>query len=134
MKRKSLYSKILWIIVPIVVIMLVVMMVASYQISFRSQKDLFEYCMQELSEKSANEVTIKLATMTDELKWIAGEEIFTTMDDQRYGEHLNELAKEKKEYFSMIFVARAAISGCATTFAPSPVPNAIMAGDAVAIP
>ena len=105
MKRKSLYSKILWIIVPIVVIMLVVMMVASYQISFRSQKDLFEYCMQELSEKSANEVTIKLATMTDELKWIAGEEIFTTMDDQRYGEHLNELAKEKKEYFSMIFVA-----------------------------
>ena len=72
MKKKSLYSKILWIIVPIVVVMLVVMMVASYQISFKSQKDLFEYCMQELSDKSANEVTTKLANMTEELKWMAG--------------------------------------------------------------
>ena len=105
MKKKSLYLKILWIIVPIVVVMLVVMMVASYQISFKSQKDLFEYCMEELSGKSANEVTTKLTTMTEELKWIAGEEIFTSMDDQRYGAHLEELAKQKKEYFSMLFVA-----------------------------
>ena len=105
MKKKSLYLKILWIIVPIVIVTLIVMMVASYQISFKSQKDLFEYCMEELSAKSANEVTTKLSTMTEELKWIASEEIFTTMDDQRYGEHLEELAKSKKEYFSMLFVA-----------------------------
>ena len=105
MKKKSLYSKILWIIVPIVVVMLVVMMVASYQISFKSQKDLFEYCMQELSDKSANEVTTKLANMTEELKWMAGEEIFKDMDAQRFGPHLDDLAANKKEYFSMIFVA-----------------------------
>ena len=105
MKKKSLYSKILIIIIPIVVITLAAMMVASYQISYKSQKELFEYCMQELSAKSANEVTTKLSTMTEELKWIASEEIFTTMDDQRYGDHLTELANEKKEYFSMLFVA-----------------------------
>lgn len=105
MKRKSLYSKILWIIVPIVVIMLVLMMVASYQISFKSQKNLFEYCMEELSAKSANEVTTKLANMTEELKWMASEEIFEDMDDQRFGPHLDDLATDKKEYFSMIFVA-----------------------------
>ena len=80
-------------------------MVASYQISFKSQKDLFEYCMQELSDKSANEVTTKLANMTEELKWMAGEEIFKDMDAQRFGPHLDDLAANKKEYFSMIFVA-----------------------------
>ncbi len=105
MKKKSLYSKILWIIVPIVIVMLVMMMVASYQISFKSQKDLFEYCMEELSAKSANEVTTKLATMTEELKWIASEEIFAEMDADRFGAHLDDLAKSKNEYFSMLFVA-----------------------------
>ncbi len=105
MKKKSLDFKILKIIVPIVIVTLIVMMVASYQISFKSQKDLFEYCMQELSEKSANEVTTKLANMTEELKWIASEEIFTDMDADRYGPHLDELAKTKKEYFSMLFLA-----------------------------
>ena len=105
MKKKSLDFKILKIIVPIVIVTLIVMMAASYQISFKSQKDLFEYCMQELSEKSANEVTTKLANMTEELKWIASEEIFTDMDADRYGPHLDELAKTKKEYFSMLFLA-----------------------------
>ena len=105
MKKKSLDFKILKIIVPIVIITLIVMMVASYQISFKSQKDLFEYCMEELSAKSANEVTTKLANMTEELKWIADEEIFTTMDAERYGAHLDELGRNKKEYFSMLFVA-----------------------------
>ncbi|MBP5683370.1 MAG: methyl-accepting chemotaxis protein [Bacteroidales bacterium] len=105
MKKKSLDFKILKIIVPIVIVTLIVMMVASYQISFKSQKDLFEYCMQELSDKAANEVTTKLANMTEELKWIASEEVFTDMNADRYGPHLDDLAKTKKEYFSMLFLA-----------------------------
>ncbi|MBO4372265.1 MAG: hypothetical protein J5826_04975, partial [Bacteroidales bacterium] len=71
MKRTSVHVKILTIILPIVAITLVVMMVVSYHINFKSQKSFFEFCMQELSAKSAQEVTDKLATMTDELKWIA---------------------------------------------------------------
>lgn len=105
MKRTSVYSKILMIIIPIVAVTLIVMMAVSYHINFKSQKTFFEYCMQELSAKSAQEVTDKLATMTDELKWIASEQIFTSMDDKQYSKRLDAIAKDKKEYFSMMFVA-----------------------------
>ena len=105
MKRTSVHVKILTIILPIVAFTLVVMMTVSYHINFKSQKSFFEYCMQELSAKSAQEVTDKLATMTDELKWIASEEIFTSMDEKKYSRRLNEIANDKKEYFSMMFVA-----------------------------
>ena len=105
MKRTSVHVKILTIILPIVAITLVVMMTVSYHINFKSQKSFFEYCMQELSAKSAQEVTDKLATMTDELKWIASEEIFTSMDEKKFSRRLNEIANDKKEYFAMMFVA-----------------------------
>ena len=68
MKKTSVYVKILTIIIPVVAITLIVMMIVSYQVNFSSQKQFFEFCMQELSAKSAQEVTDKLATMTDELK------------------------------------------------------------------
>lgn len=105
MKRTSVYSKILMIIIPIVAVTLIIMMAVSYHINFKSQKTFFEYCMQELSAKSAQEVTDKLATMTDELKWIASEQIFTSMDEKQYSKRLDAIAKDKKEYFSMMFVA-----------------------------
>ncbi len=105
MKKTSVYVKILTIIIPVVAITLIVMMIVSYQINFKSQKNFFEYCMQELSAKSAQEVTDKLATMTDELKWIASEDIFTSMDEKKYAKRLEAIAADKKEYFSMMFVA-----------------------------
>ncbi|MBO4245031.1 MAG: methyl-accepting chemotaxis protein [Bacteroidales bacterium] len=105
MKKTSVYVKILTIIIPVVAITLIVMMIVSYQVNFSSQKQFFEFCMQELSAKSAQEVTDKLATMTDELKWIASEDIFTTMDEKKYAHRLNAIAADKKESFSMMFVA-----------------------------
>ena len=105
MKKKSLYSKILRVIIPIVTVTLATMMIASYQISYKSQKELFEYCIQELSDKSAKEVTVKLSNMTEELKWMASEEIFSMMDAEQFRAHLDELSADKKEYFSMLFVA-----------------------------
>ena len=105
MKKTSVHVKILTIIIPIVAVTLIVMMAVSYHINFKSQKSFFEFCMQELSAKSAQEVTSKLATMTEELKWMANEDIFTSMDDKKYSKRLETIAAEKKEYFSMMFVA-----------------------------
>ena len=105
MKTTSVHVKILSIILPIVAIIIIVMMVVSYHINFKTQKSFFESCMQELSAKSAQEVTSKLATMTEELKWMANEDIFTSMDDKKYSKRLETIAAEKKEYFSMMFVA-----------------------------
>ena len=105
MKKTSVYVKILTIIIPIVAVTLIVMMAVTYHINFKSQKTFFEFCMQELSAKSAQEVTTKLSTMTEELKWVAAEEIFTSMDDNKYSKRLASIAADKKEYFSMMFVA-----------------------------
>ena len=105
MKKTSVYVKILMIIIPVVAVTLIVMMAVTYHINFKSQKNFFEFCMQELSAKSAQEVTTKLSTMTEELKWVAAEEIFTSMDDSKYSKRLASIAADKKEYFSMMFVA-----------------------------
>ncbi len=105
MKKTSVYAKILVIIIPIVAVTLIAMMVVSYHINFISQKSFFEFCMQELSSKSAQEVTLKLHAMTDELKWIAEEDIFTSMDEKKFAKRLDAIAADKKEYFSMMFVA-----------------------------
>ena len=105
MKKTSVYVKILMIIIPVVAVTLIVMMAVTYHINFKSQKNFFEFCMQELSAKSAQEVTTKLSTMTEELKWVAAEEIFTSMDDNKYSKRLASIAADKKEYFSMMFVA-----------------------------
>ncbi|MBO4373082.1 MAG: methyl-accepting chemotaxis protein, partial [Bacteroidales bacterium] len=105
MKKTSVYVKILMIIIPVVAVTLIVMMAVTYHINFKSQKTFFEFCMQELSAKSAQEVTTKLSTMTEELKWVAAEEIFTSMDDNKYSKRLASIAADKKEYFSMMFVA-----------------------------
>ena len=105
MKKTSVYVKILMIIIPIVTVTLIVMMVVSYHINFKSQKSFFEFCMQELSSKSAQEVTNKLSTMTEELKWIAAEDIFASMDEKKFSKKLDAIAADKKEYFSMMFVA-----------------------------
>ena len=105
MKKKSVYGKILTLIIPFVTAILIVMMIVSYQSSYRTQKEFFEYCMQELSGKSAQEVTMRLQTMTEELKWIASEQIFTTMDAKQFSKHLDEIASQKSDYFSMMFVA-----------------------------
>ena len=104
MKKTSVYVKILMIIIPVVAVTLIVMMAVTYHINFKSQKNFFEFCMQELSAKSAQEVTTKLSTMTEELKWVAAEEIFTSMDDSKYSKRLASIASDKKEYFSMLFV------------------------------
>ena len=55
MKTTSVHVKILSIIHPIVAIIIIVMMVVSYHINFKTQKSFFESCMQELSAKSAQE-------------------------------------------------------------------------------
>lgn len=104
MKKTSVQRKILKLIIPFVTITLIAMMFISYQTSFNTQKDFFEYCMQELSAKSAQEVTVKLNIMKDELKWVASEPAFRSMDINVYKERLDELAKDEADYFSLLFI------------------------------
>lgn len=103
-KKNSVQMKILRVIIPFVTILLIVMMVVSYRTSFNTQKDFFEYCMQELSAKSAKEVTVKLNIMKDELKWIASEPLFRTMNVDSFKDRLDELAREEADYFSLLFI------------------------------
>lgn len=105
MKKTSVQAKILKLIIPFVTVTLIIMMIVSYRTSFNSQKEFFEYCMQELSAKSAQEVKIKLNIMKDELKWVASEPVFKSMDVDLYRERLEELAKEEADYFSLLFIA-----------------------------
>ncbi|MBQ5539125.1 MAG: HAMP domain-containing protein, partial [Bacteroidales bacterium] len=104
MKKTSVQMKILRVIIPFVTILLIVMMVVSYRTSFNTQKDFFEYCMQELSAKSAQEVTTRLNIMKDELKWIATDPSLRTMEVEKFKDRLNELAKDEADYFSLLFV------------------------------
>lgn len=104
MKKTSVQMKILRVIIPFVTILLIVMMVVSYRTSFNTQKDFFEYCMQELSAKSAQEVTTRLNIMKDELKWIATDPSLRTMEVEKFKDRLNELAKDESDYFSLLFV------------------------------
>ena len=105
MKRTSVQVKILKLIIPVVAITLIVMMIVSYRTSFNTQKDFFEFCMQELSQKSAKEVTTKLNNLKEQLRWIASETTFRDMDENEFAERLAEVAAEEKDNFSLLFVA-----------------------------
>ena len=104
MKKTSVQMKILRVVIPFVTLILIVMMVVSYRTSFNTQKEFFEYCMQELSAKSAQEVTTRLNIMKDELKWIATDPSLRTMEVEKFKDRLNELTKDEADYFSLLFV------------------------------
>lgn len=105
MKRTSVQSKVLKLIIPLVAVTLIIMMVVSYHINLKSQKDFFELCMGELSSKSAQEVTVKLTMLQDELKWVANDATFESMDVNKYVDRLEELAREEAAYYTLMFVA-----------------------------
>lgn len=105
MKRTSVQSKVLKLIIPLVAVTLIIMMVVSYHINLKSQKDFFELCMGELSAKSAQEVTVKLTMLQDELKWVAADAAFESMDADKYVDRLEELAREESAYYTLMFVA-----------------------------
>ena len=105
MKRTSVQSRVLKLIRPLVAVTLIIMLVVSYHINLKSQKDFFELSMGELSTKSAQEVTVKLTMLQDELKWVANDAAFESMDVNKYVDRLEELAREEAAYYTLMFVA-----------------------------
>lgn len=104
MKRTSVQNKILTLILPLVAVTLIIMMIVSYKTSFNTQKSFFEFCMEELASKSANEVTMRLKLQREELMWMSKDPAFQSMDEKEYANRLSFYAKEESELFAMIFV------------------------------
>ncbi len=105
MAKTSVQSKIFKLLIPLISITLILMMIVSYQTSFNSQKQFFESSMQELSAKSAQEVSVKLEMLRNGLKRIAHEDIFESMDSSLYSAKLNQIFQEEKEDYTMLFIA-----------------------------
>ena len=105
MAKTSVQNKILKLLIPLISITLILMMIVSYQTSFNSQKQFFESSMEELSAKSAQEVSVKLEMLRDGLKRIAHEDIFETMDSTVFKNKLSLLFDEERDNYTMLFIA-----------------------------
>ncbi|MBQ2097460.1 MAG: hypothetical protein II480_04730, partial [Bacteroidales bacterium] len=105
MAKTSVQNKILKLLIPLISITLILMMIVSYQTSFNSQKQFFESSMEELSARSAQEVSVKLEMLRDGLKRIAHEDIFETMDSTVFKNKLSLLFDEERDNYTMLFIA-----------------------------
>ena len=104
MKRTSVLRKILKLVIPIVSITLVLMMIANYRTSYRTQKSFFEEAMQELAGKSAKEVTMRINNQRSEIQMLAQDAVFENMDENEYGKKLSAIATASKDIYDMLFV------------------------------
>ncbi|MCQ2252629.1 MAG: methyl-accepting chemotaxis protein [Bacteroidales bacterium] len=91
--------------IPTVCILLVIMTYFNYSRSASQQKLAMESHQKEIASRVASEVSAKLENFTNELKWLAQHEVFFTMDEKQYAETLNDLARQKKDEYCLIFVA-----------------------------
>lgn len=105
MAKTSVQNKILKLLIPLISITLILMMIVSYQTSFNSQKQFFESSMEELSARSAQEVSVKLEMLRDGLKRIAHEDIFESMDSTLFKNKLSQLFDEERDNYTMLFIA-----------------------------
>ena len=105
MTKTSVQSKIFKLLIPLITITLALMMFVSYQANFKSQKAFFETSMQDLSAKSANEISIKLTMLREGLRRVAHEDIFESMDSSKFIHKLNQLFEEEKSDYNMLFIA-----------------------------
>ncbi len=101
----TIQAKILKLLIPSVTFLLLMMTFVNYNNSRTSQKEAMENQQRELSMRVAAEVSAKLVNFTSELTWLAQHECFSTMDEVQYAETLNDLARQKKNEYCLLFVA-----------------------------
>jgi len=101
----TIQRKILKLLIPAVTILLLIMTFVIYSVNRSNQKESMEIQQKELSMRVAAEVSAKLVAFTSELAWLAHHECFATMDETQYAETLNDLAREKKNEYCLLFVA-----------------------------
>lgn len=104
-KQTTIQRRILSLLIPTVTILLLIMTAYNYSKSTNNQKTAMEHQQREISERVVAEVSAKLVNFTNELRWLAQHEVFSTMDEQQYAATLNDLASQKSDDYCLMFVA-----------------------------